>query len=177
MRHSKPHKSIPALAALAAAALGFSQAATTARTPATARSAPAADTAYGRPYPDAYGNGAGTGNAGAGNGAGTGMGQIPGMGGSSLDSANGRDTLWSSPGDSPATPGTGLPNSPGSGWPATGGSGTGGTGSPGNGGSGLGGSGIGSGTEDDSAGSGPAAPALPGAPRDSIGAPDWMERG
>jgi hypothetical protein len=75
------------------------------------------------------------------------------------------DSLWSSPYDAPATPGTGLPNSPGSGYP--------GTGAPGglengNGGSGMGGSrapGFDSTLHDSPA------------PRDSIGSQEWMERG
>ncbi len=122
---------------------------------------PAADTAYSRPYWDSTAGG-------------TGMGNLPGRGGSSSDSAYGRDTLWSSPYNQPATPGTGLPNSPGYGQP-----GTGGPGSSGNGGSGAGGSGMGS--DSGLRAPGNTAPAIPNhdgaTPRDSIGVPDWMERG
>jgi hypothetical protein len=173
-RKSEHHKWIPALATLAAASLAYPQAATPSGAKGTPRSAPAADTAYGLPYPDSNAAGSGMGGTGLGGGAGTGRGGPPGLGGSSLDSAYGRDTVWSSPDNGPATPGTGLPNSPGAGWPATGG-----TGGPGTGGTGTGGSGMGdtAGTAPAAPGTGPAAPALPGAPRDSIGAPDWMERG
>jgi hypothetical protein len=127
----------------------------------TAATTPGADTAYSRPYWDSTAGG-------------TGIGKLPGRGGSSLDSAYGRDTLWSSPYNQPATPGTGLPNSPGSGRP-----GTGAPGSSGNGGSGAGGSGMGF---DSSLGApGRTSPATPhdgvNSPRDSIGVPDWMERG
>jgi hypothetical protein len=127
----------------------------------TSATTPGADTAYSRPYWDTTAGG-------------TGMGTLPGRGGSAMDSAYGRDTLWSSPYNQPATPGTGLPNYPGSGQP-----GTGAPGSSGNGGSGTGGSGMG---YDSSLGApGKTSPATPGtggtAPRDSIGAPDWMERG
>jgi hypothetical protein len=167
MRKSNHRRLIPALATLAAASLTTPQASTTTGASGTSPSAPMADTAYSRPYRDS-----GAGGAGIGAGSGTGIGRTPGLGGSSLDSAYGRDTLWSSPENAPATPGTGLPNSPGSGWPATGGSGTGGTGGKGTGGSGMGG---------DTAWVPPTAPgtvpALPATPHDSIGAPDWMERG
>ena len=155
MRNSSLPKRITAWAALAAA-WATPQAATALRAQAPTA---APDTGYGTPYRDTDPGGTGTG-----------MGRTPGRGGSSVDSAYGRDTLWSSPYEAPATPGTGLPNSPGSGWP-----GTGSPGSSGDGGTGAGGSGMGA----DTAGIPPAlprtSPDVP--PRDSIGRTDWMERG
>ena len=159
-----PHKRIAIMAVAAGAFLAAPWASTTVRRTAapdrgTSATTPGSDTAYNRPYWDSTAGG-------------TGMGTLPGRGGSSVDSAFGRDTLWSSPSEGPSTPGTGLPNSQGSGLP-----GTGSPGSSGNGGSGTGGSGI----YGDSANGTPGDPSVPGkvspAPHDSIGAPDWMERG
>lgn len=173
-----PHKRTLLMTALAAASLTAPRTYATAQGHAspqsaggTSATAPGPDTAYNRPYWDSTAGG-------------TGMGTLPGRGGSSRDSAYGRDTLWSSPNNQPATPGTGLPNSMGSGLPGSSGMGTGSPGSSGNGGTGIGGSG----TRGDSSygtprnGSGTTAPNTApnnggGTLRDSIGAPDWMERG
>lgn len=150
-----PQKRKLMLAALAAASLAVPRAALStgsvgaSETSGASATVPGADTAYGGYHGDS-------------NAAGTGMGKTPGRGGSSLDSAYGRDTLWSSPYDQPATPGTGLPNSSGAGRPGTGGSGMG----------------------NDSSGNIPGLPGTPAAPgnngatpNDSAGASDMMERG
>jgi len=176
MSNRIPHKRNSILSSLAAAALACApQAAFSKATQAPSRAkwastsargntanTPGTDTSYSRPYGDSTAGGTGTRTQ-------------PGRGGSSMDSAYGRDTLWSSPYSQPATPGTGLPNSPGSGLP-----GTGSPGSSGNGGTGAGGSGMGVDSSYGTPGKG-TRPAVPGnggaAPRDSIGVPDWMERG
>lgn len=101
--------------------------------------------------------------------SGTGPGNPPGMGGSGTADTGylKGDTLWSSPYEGPATPGSGLPNQPGSGWPATGSGG----------GSGTGGSGLDGREIPRDSTRKPRTGPSPMTPSDTIGANEWMERG